>query len=131
MSTDYYKTLGVARTASGEEIKKAHRKLARKFHPDLNPGDKKSEEKFKEIQQAYDVLSDEDKRKKYDQYGDMWDQVGAGGAGFPPGGAGFPPGGPGGTRTGGAPFGNVEVGTEGFNLDEIFGSLFGSKLEPD
>ncbi len=83
MSKDYYKTLGVAKTASAEEIKKAHRKLARKFHPDLNPGDKKAEDKFKEIQEAYDVLSDEDKRGKYDQYGDQWEQVGQG---FPPGG---------------------------------------------
>ena len=78
MSKDYYKTLGVAKTASAEEIKKAHRKLARKFHPDLNPGDKKAEDKFKEVQEAYDVLSDEEKRGKYDQYGEQWEQVGQG-----------------------------------------------------
>ncbi|HEV2474308.1 MAG TPA: J domain-containing protein [Chthonomonadales bacterium] len=69
---DYYKTLGVARAASADEIKKAHRRLARKSHPDLNPGDKKAEDRFKEIQEAYDVLSDPAKRQKYDQYGEMW-----------------------------------------------------------
>src|SRR6516165_7226307 len=69
---DYYEILGVARTAKEEEIKKAYRKLARKYHPDLNPNNKQSEEKFKEIQEAYEVLSDADKRKKYDQLGANW-----------------------------------------------------------
>ncbi len=78
---DYYTILGVPKTASAEEIKKAHRRLARKYHPDLNPGDKKAEEQFKKIQQAYDVLSDADKRKKYDQFGPMWEQMSAAGAG--------------------------------------------------
>jgi molecular chaperone DnaJ len=65
--TDYYKTLGVGKGASDEEIKKAYRKLARQYHPDRNPGDKKAEEKFKEISQAHDVLSDPEKRKAYDR----------------------------------------------------------------
>jgi len=69
---DYYETLGVARTASEDEIKKAHRKLARKYHPDLNPNNKQSEEKFKEIQEAYEVLGDSEKRSKYDQLGANW-----------------------------------------------------------
>ena len=60
---DYYETLGVSRTASEDDIKKVYRKLARKYHPDLNPNNKQAEEKFKEVQEAYDVLSDEKKRK--------------------------------------------------------------------
>ncbi len=71
---DYYKILGVDKKASQEEIKKVYRKLAVKYHPDKNPGDKKSEEKFKEINEAYDVLSDKDKRKKYDTLGENWQQ---------------------------------------------------------
>ena len=66
---DYYGTLGVKKTASQDEIKKAFRKLARKHHPDVNPGDKKAEAKFKEISEANDVLSDEKKRKVFDQLG--------------------------------------------------------------
>jgi DnaJ-class molecular chaperone len=71
---DYYKVLGVARGAGSEEIKKAFRKFARKYHPDVNPGDKKAEEKFKEINEAYEVLSDSDKRKKYDTLGPNWQE---------------------------------------------------------
>src|SRR5262245_6457572 len=66
---DYYEVLGVARDASADAIKKAFRTLARKHHPDVNPGDKKAEAKFKEVQQAYDVLSDAEKRALYDRYG--------------------------------------------------------------
>src|SRR5881628_3760131 len=64
---DYYKTLGIGKNASEEEIKKAYRKLARRYHPDRNPGDKRAEERFKEVSQAHDVLSDPDKRKQYDR----------------------------------------------------------------
>ncbi len=71
---DYYKTLGVERNASGKDIKKAYRKLARQYHPDVNPGDKTAEDKFKEINEAYEVLSDEEKRQKYDQLGSSYQQ---------------------------------------------------------
>ncbi len=69
---DYYKVLGLSKDASADDIKKAYRKLARKYHPDLNPNDKEAEKKFKEINEANEVLSDPDKRKKYDQYGADW-----------------------------------------------------------
>ena len=69
---DYYKTLGVAKNATEEDIKKAYRKLARKYHPDLNPNDKEANKKFQQINEANEVLSDPEKRKKYDQYGKDW-----------------------------------------------------------
>src|ERR1700747_236718 len=72
---DYYGALGVKKTATAEEIRKAFRKLARKYHPDVNPGDKKAEEKFKEISEANDILSDDKKRKIYDQLGFYSDQI--------------------------------------------------------
>lgn len=78
---DYYELLGVPRKAPLKEIRAAYRKLARKYHPDLNPGDKSSEEKFKQVQEAYDVLSDTKKRQMYDQFGFDADRVQAGGAG--------------------------------------------------
>jgi len=71
---DYYKTLGVNRNAEEKEIKKAYRKLARQYHPDMNPGDKAAEEHFKDINEAYEVLSDPEKRRKYDQLGSSWQQ---------------------------------------------------------
>jgi len=82
---DYYSILGLSRSASEKEIKQAFRRLARKHHPDVNPGDKTAEEKFKQVSEAYEVLSDKDKRKKYDRFGDKWqyaDQFGGGGANY-------------------------------------------------
>src|SRR6516225_313306 len=93
--TDYYKTLGVGKNASEEEIKKAYRKLARQHHPDRNPGDKQAESRFKEVQDAYDVLSDKTKRAQYDRFGFAGPEAGPGGSGGPTfhwGGGG--PGGP-------------------------------------
>jgi molecular chaperone DnaJ len=69
---DYYSILGIKQSASGQDVKKAFRKLARKYHPDINPDDKAAEAKFKQINEAYEVLSDKDKRKKYDKFGDQW-----------------------------------------------------------
>jgi molecular chaperone DnaJ len=87
---EYYETLGVKRSASLEEIRKAYRKLARKYHPDLNPGDKVSEERFKNVQEAYDVLSDPKKRQMYDRVGYYSDNAFAGAGPGGPGGAGHP-----------------------------------------
>src|SRR4051794_17744598 len=69
---DYYETLGVPRTSAEGQIRQAYRKLARKFHPDVNPGDKSAEEKFKDINEAFEVLSDEKKRREYDRLGSNW-----------------------------------------------------------
>src|SRR5258708_15699667 len=94
---DYYELLGVPRKAGAKDIRAAFRKLARKYHPDLNPGDKSSEEKFKQLQEAYDVLSDSKKRQMYDQYGFYSDNL--------------PPGGPGGEGGhGGEPDVNFDFG---------------------
>ena len=79
---DYYEVLGVAKTASEDELKKAYRKLAKQYHPDMNPGDKGAEAKFKEINEAYEVLSDKDKRSKYDQFGHAGVDPNFGGGGF-------------------------------------------------
>lgn len=97
---DYYEVMGVSRDASEDEIKKAYRSLAKKYHPDLNPGDATAEQKFKEVNEAYEVLSDKDKRARYDQFGH---------AGVDPNfGAG-----------------NVGSYTSGVDFDDIFGSIFG------
>ena len=88
---DYYATLGVSKSASEKEIKQAFRKMARKYHPDVNPGDKSSEARFKEINEAYEVIGDPDKRRKYDELGSNWNmyeqaqRAGAGGSGQPQG----------------------------------------------
>src|ERR1700760_3369910 len=82
---DYYDTLGVPRGASADEVRKSYRKLARKYHPDLNPGDKAAEERFKNVQEAYDILSDTKKREMYDQFG-FYSDNGYPAAGAPRGG---------------------------------------------
>lgn len=113
---DYYEVLGVSKSASDDEIKKAYRKLAVKYHPDKNPGDKEAEAKFKEINEAHDVLSDKQKRARYDQFG----HAGVGGAGGNPfGGGGNPFGG--GFDFNGQTF-NFDFGG---GLDDILGNLFG------
>jgi DnaJ-class molecular chaperone len=129
---DYYETLGVSRSASADEIKKAYRKLARKLHPDLNPGDKAAEERFKELQAAYDVLSDAENRKLYDQYGENWRAVKQGGGPPPPGAgayqrAGGPAGGPraGGFDFSGFDFGGGASGAAGAGDFSIFEEMFG------
>jgi molecular chaperone DnaJ len=104
MPESLYDTLGVKKGAPADEIKKAYRKLARKYHPDANQGDKAAEERFKQVQTAYDVLSDAEKRKAYDRFGS------ANGRGAP---------GPGGVNV---DFGNVDFG----DLSDIFGGLFGN-----
>ena len=73
---DYYKVLGVSKTATQDEIRSAYRKLARKHHPDLNPNDKEANKKFQQLNEAHEVLSDPEKRKKYDQYGKDWQHAG-------------------------------------------------------
>jgi len=102
---DFYEILGVSKSASADEIKKAYRKTAMQFHPDRNPGDKAAEEKFKEAAEAYEILSDADKKAKYDRYGH----------------AAFGPG------TGGGNYG----GGAGMNMDDIFsqfGDIFGDMM---
>lgn len=107
---DYYTILGVSKSADAEDIKKAFRKLARKYHPDMNPGDRAAEAKFKEINEAYEVLSDPDKRRKYDQFGQYWKQADQGG---------------------GSPFSNANVDFDSFefgrygSFDDFINELLG------
>ena len=114
---DYYEALGVARTATDKEIRAAYRKMARQYHPDLNPGSKSAETRFKEIQQAYEVLSDAEKRKKYDQFGHAWEQVGQA---PPPGGYG-----PRSRTQTGTPFDFGDLGADGIDFNDILGRVFG------
>ena len=115
---DYYQTLGVARDAGEDQIKSAYRKLARKFHPDLNPGNKNAEERFKEVSEAYDVLSDKEKRKRYDALGANWKS----GMDFSPPGGGGP--GAGSYRVNVEDFGNI-FGGGGGGFSDFFESIFG------
>ena len=108
---DYYEVLGVSKDADDATIKKAYRQLAKKYHPDMNPGDKEAEKKFKEASEAYAVLSDADKRRQYDQFGHAAFEGGAGGAG------GF------GGGFNGADFGDI--------FGDIFGDLFGGPEEAE
>jgi DnaJ-class molecular chaperone len=131
---DYYTVLGVPRTASEKDIKTAYRKLARKHHPDVNPGDKKSEELFKEIGEAYSVLSDAEKRKKYDRWGRDWEkieQAQAAGANFGgrPGSRSYTytsAGSPNGGTGGGAGF-NFESEDLGGLFEQLFGRAAGGR----
>jgi molecular chaperone DnaJ len=121
---DYYETLGVARNASVDEIRKTYRRLARKYHPDLNPGDKVAEEKFKRVQEAYDVLSDAKKRQMYDQFG-FYSETGMPGGGDT---GGFHPGG--GMGFGGFDFSEFMGGHgarthHGGSFSDIFSQMFG------
>ena len=104
---DYYAILGVSKTASPDEIKQVYRKLARQYHPDLNPGDQSAEARFKDINEAYEVLSDSDKRQKYDQFGQYWKQAGSGAPGGAPG-----------------DFGNFDFSQYG-NFDDFINELLG------
>ena len=113
---DYYQVLGVAKNASAAEIKKAYRKLAQQLHPDANPGNADAEARFKEVSSAYDVLGDEDKRKRYDEVREM----GATGFGGP---GGWPGAGPG---AGGWPGGGVRYEEVPFDLDDLMG-MFGGR----
>ncbi|MHC4398829.1 MAG: DnaJ C-terminal domain-containing protein [Planctomycetota bacterium] len=109
MAEDYYKTLGVSRDASQDDIQKAYRKLARRYHPDMNPDDKTAKKKFQQVQAAFDVLNDPQKREMYDRYGSAFETMGAGG----------PHGGPWGPGTGGP----------GFSFDDIdFGPDFAQRF---
>src|SRR5579864_8713343 len=107
---DYYQTLGVGREAAEDEIRKAYRKLARKHHPDLNPGDKASEDRFKKVQEAYDILSDPKKKQMYDQYGFYSEN------GMPGGGQGQP---------GQNPY-SPNMGFGGFDFSDVFSRAGGA-----
>ena len=114
---DYYQTLGVSKTAAADEIKSAFRKLARKFHPDTAKNKKEAEEKFKEINEAYEVLGDPEKRKQYDEFGAGWQQAGGPPPGWGQAGGGF--------RGGGMRPGSGGVEFEGTGFSDFFEQMFG------
>ncbi len=116
---DYYRTLGVSKDASGEEIRKAYRKLARKYHPDVNPNNKEAEERFKEINEAYEVLRDDEKRQKYDRLGAQWQQYQR--AGGSPNGFDWSQ-----WFSGGGQPGGTRVHTEYVDLEDLFGGGSGA-----
>ena len=122
LSEDFYKTLGVKEDASDSDIKKAYRKLSRKYHPDLNPGNETAEKKFKEVSEAYDVLSDKKQREEYDQIR-KYGAAGFGGSGFGGGASGF--GGAGGGFGGQNVHFTTGGGGEGINIEDLLGGLFG------
>lgn len=139
-ATDYYQTLGVPRTAGAEDIRKSYRRLARKYHPDLNPGDKAAEERFKKVQEAYDVLSDAKKRQMYDQFGFYSESGHPGAGGGPRDGPGMGFGGfdfsdffsRGGAGPGSG--GRIRVEEEpgfGSRFGDIFSQFFGRKGQPE
>ncbi|WP_298859131.1 J domain-containing protein [uncultured Gimesia sp.] len=117
---DYYDILGISRSASADEIKKAYRTLSRKYHPDMAPDDKTADQKFKEVQEAYEILRDETKRKQYDQFGHSYQQAGPGGGYHPSGGGG----------------GQVDLddlfGSGGIDIGDLFGGAFrgGKRAQP-
>ena len=124
---DYYKALGVEKTATADQIKKAYRKLARQYHPDVNPNDPDAERKFKEVNEANEVLSDSEKRTKYDQLGADWQRYQQAGAGAQPGSAGgfdwsqYAQGG------GGFGGSGAEDAFGGADFSDFFGNLFGGR----
>lgn len=121
MAIDYYKVLGVDKGAGADAIKSAYRKLARKLHPDLNPNDNEAKRKFQEINEANEVLSDPESRKKYDKYGEQWkhaDQYEA---------AQRAQGGRAGGFSGGPPYEGTSGGMEGDDLNDLFSSMFGGR----
>ncbi len=135
MPQDYYQTLGVERNGDPDEIRKAYRRLARKYHPDLNPGDKSSEDRFKKVQEAYDILSDPKKKQMYDQFG-FYSESGMPGAGAGPGAGRGPQMGFGGfdfsdlfTRGGGAARGR-QAPPDSANFQDVFSQWFGRQPEP-
>ncbi len=113
-STDYYKDLGVSKNATQDEIKKAYKRLAKKYHPDRNPGDKEAENRFKQISEAYRCLSEPEKRKQYDMFGQTGFQADPGFWGRAPGNA-----------SGGTYTWSSDAGYSGFDLKDLFGQIFG------
>ena len=123
MAKDFYEILGVKRSASDDDIKRAYRKLARKYHPDVNAGDKAAETKFKEISEAYNILGDSEKRKKYDQLGLDGFRMG-----FDPSAYGYTkrgPGGFGGFDFGGFDFSGFDSGGRSGGFEDIFSEILG------